>query len=122
MKRTKHAAHEETPGTTATPTPPYESAISQADLDQIILAHKLGLRPPVRLEGPLWPEIRKVSNVVSFLGTVFEHCEGMDMMEAASGLAELMDQLYSQLNDLEHVARQRDELHGYSAAKKAGVQ
>jgi hypothetical protein len=41
MKRTKHAAHEETPDTTATP-PTYESAISQADLDQITM--DLGVR------------------------------------------------------------------------------
>jgi hypothetical protein len=112
-----------TPAVDAADTPPqYESVISQAELDQIIRAAKLGLRPPVRLEGPLWPEIHKVISVVAFLQSVFENCEGMDMGEAATGLAELMDRMAWQLRDLAEVARQRDELHGYCPSEHDGVQ
>jgi hypothetical protein len=107
-----------TPAVDAADTPPqYESAISQADLDQIIRAHKLGLRPPVRLEGPLAPELRRVSNVLSFLLAVFEHCGSdgdLTVQEVAGGLVEVLRHFESELEDLVTVAGQRDELHGYS--------
>jgi hypothetical protein len=112
-----------TPAVDAADAPPqYESAISQADLDKTIRALKLGLRPPLRFAGPLQPEIQKVLSVMAFLRTVFADGHEMDMEEAADGLAELMDQLVSQLEDLSEVAQQRDELHGYSASENGSVQ
>jgi hypothetical protein len=96
-----------TPAIDAADTPPqYESAISQADLDQIIRAHKLGLRPPVRLTGPLAPELRRVSNVLAFLLAVFEHCDDdLTVQEVAGGLVEVLRHFESDLEDLVDVAR-----------------
>jgi hypothetical protein len=107
----------------ATDTPPqYESAVSQAELDQIIRAAKLGLRPPVRLKGPLAPELGRVLDVLGFLLTVFEHCDDdVTVQEMAGGLVEVLYHFKSDLEDLVNVARQRDELHGYSAPETGGV-
>jgi hypothetical protein len=110
------------------PVPPDQlAAIKKRDpvLHDLILAHQLGLRPPPRLNGPLWPELRRVSNVLSFLLAVFEHC-GCDgdltVQEVADGLVEVLRHFESELEDLVTVARQRDELHGYSAPENGGVQ
>jgi hypothetical protein len=64
-----------------------------------------------------------VSNVLSFLLAVFEHCDDdVTVQEVAGGLVEVLRHFESELEDLVTVARQRDERHGYTAAEKDGVQ